>query len=64
MIKRFFGVLMLGAILVSGITVLARNTNNGTTSKSATTGMSAGGHKHRHHRHSRHRRYHRRGKRY
>ncbi len=57
--KKVLGILMLAITLLSGITVLAQNSNSSTTMKGP--GMSEGRHGRRHHWRRHHRRWHRRG---
>ena len=56
--KKSLGILMLAITLLSGITVLAQNTNSSTTMQGPTMAGNSG-HRRRHHRRG-HRRWHRR----
>jgi hypothetical protein len=57
--KKYLGILMLAVTLISGITVLAQNSNSSTTMKGPGMSSGRGGHQRRHHRrwHRRHRRH-------
>jgi len=58
--KKCFGILMLAITLLSGITVLAQNTNSSTTMSGPSMNRSMSSSRRRHHRRRHQRRWHRR----
>ena len=57
--KKYFGIVMLAVTLLSGITVLAQNTNSSTTMRQTDTNRNMSSSRRRHHRRRHARRWHR-----